>query len=281
MFLERYFDKFEHYWEDDGTRKYFAIVLVGIFLLALLVIEFNRQGWLPGAVSPAVPTNHFFAVDIVFTFVLIIEIIGLVFGLARSVSNAVGIQIEILSLILLRASFKELTNFNEPIQWGDVSEPVLHMLSDAFGALVIFVILGYYYQLQKHRPITKSRQMQHRFVVAKKGLSLVLLVSFVAIGCYDVLLWLGHQKTFDFFSTFYTILIFADILIVLISTRYSANYYVLFRNSGFAFTTVMIRLALTAPPYINALLGVGAAVFAVGLTLAYNHLAPKDQHIDQ
>ena len=35
-------------------------------------------------------------------------------------------------------------------------------------------------------------------------------------------------------------------------------------------TTVVLRLALTAPPYYNALLGLAGAVFALGLTLAYN-----------
>jgi hypothetical protein len=33
---------------------------------------------------------------------------------------------------------------------------------------------------------------------------------------------------------------------------------------------VLIRLALTAPPFINGALGVGATVLAIGLTRAYN-----------
>ncbi len=47
----------------------------------------------------------------------------------------------------------------------------------------------------------------------------------------------------------------------------------MFRNSGFAVATVFVRLALTAPPVTNAVLGVPAVVFACGLTFAYNGFA--------
>ena len=59
-------------------------------------------------------------------------------------------------------------------------------------------------------------------------------------------------------------------LLVLVSLRYSSSYEILFRNSGFAVATVVVRLALTAPPFFNVLLGVGAMVFAIGITFAYN-----------
>ncbi|HEX7488973.1 MAG TPA: hypothetical protein VF341_08705, partial [Anaeromyxobacteraceae bacterium] len=78
-----------------------------------------------------------------------------------------------------------------------------------------------------------------------------------------------------FFETLYTLLIFADILVVLISTRYSSTYRVVFRNSGVAVSTVLLRLALSAPPYLNAALGASAAAFALGLTVAYNAWAAE------
>ena len=71
-----------------------------------------------------------------------------------------------------------------------------------------------------------------------------------------------------------TVLIFADVLMVLISLRYSTTYHIVFRNSGFAVATVLIRLALIAPAPVNALLGIASALFALGLTVAYNTFAP-------
>ena len=76
------------------------------------------------------------------------------------------------------------------------------------------------------------------------------------------------------FPTFYTILIFDDFLLVLISLRYTATYHLLFRNSGFALVTLLIRVALSSPPYVNVALGVIAALFCLGLVWAYNRFVP-------
>ena len=49
-----------------------------------------------------------------------------------------------------------------------------------------------------------------------------------------------------FFETIYTVLIFADIALVLISQRYMPSFHAVFRNSGFVIGTLMMRLALSA-----------------------------------
>jgi hypothetical protein len=36
-----------------------------------------------------------------------------------------------------------------------------------------------------------------------------------------------------------------------------------------------MRVALSAPPFANALLGVASALFALGLTVAYNAFSPR------
>jgi hypothetical protein len=68
--------------------------------------------------------------------------------------------------------------------------------------------------------------------------------------------------------------VFADVLMVLMSLRYSSAYHVVFRNSGLAVATVLLRLALAAPAYWSALLGLAAALFALGLAVACNRFAP-------
>jgi hypothetical protein len=79
---------------------------------------------------------------------------------------------------------------------------------------------------------------------------------------------------FTVFEEFYTMLVFSDILIVLISLRYSSNYIIAFRNSGFAVSTVLIRLALIAPVTMTAVLGVIAMLFNLGVLLAYTTNLP-------
>jgi hypothetical protein len=266
---ERGFDLLRAYWEGTHHQRSVGTLIIIAFLAALVAIEMRREGWLPPALAAQVPANHFYAVDLAFTLLLLVEVVTLVFSLAESVARSVGMQFEIFSLILLRQTFKEFTTFTEPVTWDQVSASLVHMLSDASGALLIFVVLGVYYRLQHHQPITTA---DHRgsFVGAKKVVALALLATFVGIGINDAWRLLTTGRGYPFFEAFYTVLIFSDLLLVLLSLRYSSTYHVVFRNSGFAAATVFMRLALAAPAVYNAALGLLAVAFACVLTYAYN-----------
>ncbi len=166
--IDRVFDRLEKIWDSKTTHVTVGWLLVLIFLGSLAAIELNRQGVLPGALSTLIPINHFYAVGFVFNLLLIVEIISLVFNLSHSISEALGKQFEILSLILLRSSFKEFVHFPEPIQWIAFTDPIKHILSDSGGALLIFILLGLYYHLQKHQPITRDEEEKSRFITSKK-----------------------------------------------------------------------------------------------------------------
>lgn len=112
------FDPLHHFWEHERMHRRFALGLIVVFLGALVSIELNRQGLLPASLAAHTPTNHFHAVNLAFTLVLILEVVSLIFTLPCSFSKSVGKQFEILSLILLRDAFKELSYFAEPITVG-------------------------------------------------------------------------------------------------------------------------------------------------------------------
>ncbi|HEY6106797.1 MAG TPA: hypothetical protein VIV59_12490, partial [Anaeromyxobacteraceae bacterium] len=97
----RLFDWLEQRWESPAARRFVAAGLVAAFLATLLAVELGRRGVLPAGLSAAAGSNHFHAVQVAFYLLLAYEVLGLVFGLARSVSNATGKQLEIFSLILL------------------------------------------------------------------------------------------------------------------------------------------------------------------------------------
>ena len=81
---------------------------------------------------------------------------------------AVGKQFEILSLILLRSAFKEFSHFEEPVQWNNLGDPVFKMTADAFGALIIFIMIGVYYHYLRRNRLTDSPKDHEQFKAFKK-----------------------------------------------------------------------------------------------------------------
>ncbi len=266
------FDPLQTFYEHERLYRKISVAMVFLFLCSLAVIELNRQHLLPAALAAIVPVNHFFAVHAAFTVILILEVISLIFVLPCSFSRSLGKQFEILSLILIRNAFKELSYFAEPISYLGNEERVLHILASGFGALLVFGLLGFYYKIQKRSEEDGRHMDLYGFVASKKAISLLLLFSFILMGgysAYQTILGVEHP---DFLHGFYTQLILTDILIVLVSQCFHPSAKMIFRNSGYALSTLMIRIALIAPVYSNVLLGTAAMVFAILLTLANQHL---------
>jgi hypothetical protein len=265
-------------WQSRGVQRALATGLVFVFVAALVLIEARRRGWLPEPLASLVPTSHFDAVQLAFTLLLGIEVIGLVFGLSGSTGNTMGKQFEILSIILLRQSLKELVHFPEPIFWDAVKDAVPRMAADATAAVLVFALVGVFYRLQRGVESQLSEAARANFTASKEVVALVLLAVFADLALEAVgmvpLRTPPAQRAEYFFEQFYTVLIFADILVVLLALRHSFAYDLVLRNSGFAAATVLIRLTLTAPPFVNGVLGVGATLLAIGLTWAYNRNVP-------
>lgn len=277
--VHRSHEGLETWFESVRGLKVIGNILVVAFLLLLAGIECNRRGWVPAPLDEWLPINHFHAISLAFTLLMMVEVIQLVFSLSRSVTAATGKQFEIISLILLRKSFKELTFLEGAYDSHHAMESIYHMLSDAGGALIVFILLGFFYRCHRHSVITGDPMELRGFVAAKRTVAALMLVIFFVMAVSDALRFLtgGEDATFPFFESFYTVLIFSDVLLVLISLRYSSTYPIVFRNSGFAVATVLIRLALAAPPFVNSALAVAAMAFALVLLVAYNRLGNLEE----
>ncbi|NPA67428.1 MAG: hypothetical protein GXO50_02345 [Chlorobi bacterium] len=264
------FDKISKNIESAKGFKIISSVLAFIFLLSLILAFINKTVYLPENIAAFLPDSYFFAVEITFKILLAVEIIEMVFILSHSVTDSVAKQFEILSLILLRQAFKEFTEIQTPFDIQNALQPLTYILSDIFGALAIFAGVLIFKKMQKHRSITANDEDTYKFTALKKLLALLMLVAFVIIGIYDLLLYINGADKFRFFTMFYELLIFTDILIVIISLRYSHLYCVVFRNTGFAVATVLIRFALSLPRYYDAATGVIAIIFVILITYVYN-----------
>lgn len=267
--LVGFFDWLEHHWHSLRAIRWMSIGLVLIFIAMILLVVLQRFGVLK------TDLNYHSIITVPFSILLLFEIMGLVFILPQSVANALGKQLEILSLILLRASFKEFGQIELPLVWGESQEQILKMLSDGCGSLVVFFLLAYYYRIQKHKPVTANPEEQSRFVSYRKIIALGLLLVFIVVGVIDVVNWYRLKVFVQSFNTFYTVMIYADILVVLLAIRYTTRFQDIFRYSAFIFITVIIRLSLVVPVYFNVLLGIVATLAAIGVSIGYNYLTAK------
>jgi hypothetical protein len=264
------FNKLKSIWENPKTNKFTSIFLVFAFIVSITISYLDRSNLVSLGKWDEYFSNPFFAIEISFTLLLILELLSLIFVLPKSVSQSVGKQLELLSLIFLRTAFKEfshITNFN----WKVMEIPVIHMLFYVFGALLIFVLLGFIYKLQLHTPLSTTEDDNKGFIQSKKLLALFLLLAFFIIGFHDVYELLKTGEYLRSFHTFYNTLIFSDIIIVLFALRYTLNYYKIFRYSAFVVATIFIRISLSTEPIYDVLIGVIAAIFVLCLTLTYNY----------
>ena len=268
------FDSLQKFWEQASTERGFGMLLLWIYLCALAAVELQRMHYWPQWLPP-VPDTHFFSIQLAFTLILGMEVISLIFILPDSLSRSMGKQLEILTLILLRNAFKELSLLPEPVSVSlDDLTPVIDIAVSGAGAVCVFLCLGFFRRNVMHQRFLNNPALLASYVRSKKLLALALLLIFIWLGCQDI--WLtSHGMTTDFFETIYTVLIFADITMVLIAQRYMPCYYAVFRNSGFVIGTLMMRLALSAPPLLCSGLAVFAGLYVLALTWGTNRFMPK------
>lgn len=272
------FDKTEDFWGSDFFRRIISIFLFITFAALSILTQMKISGLLTNPIFEIIPNSHFYAIRFAFTLLLGYEVLSMVFSLRYSVSNAIGKQIEILSLVILRDGFKDLVYFQEPLSMISNLHPISVLLSDMFGALAILVILGFFYKTQSHIPLTQNEEDQLSFISVKKCLALFILLFVVVNFMLNIFGFYNDSGYYSFFDSLFTFLIFTDILLVFLALRYSSNYYIIFRNYGFALTTVLIRIAITAPEYYRAILGIIAVSFALLLSWSYKKFRVNLKH---
>lgn len=270
------FDIMHHFWENERTERRIGFALLWLYLIALGSVELQRAGLFPDWLPPP-PQSHYYSIQLAFTLILAMEVISLIFILPASLSKSMGKQLEILTLILLRNAFKELSIMPEPVYIDmDNLGQLIDIAVSGSGALAVFLCLGFYRYLVAHqRLFLKDQNMLQRYVLCKKLLSLCLLAIFSGIAIYDLPQFVeGHDARF--FETIYTVLIFADIAMVLISQRFMPSYYAVFRNSGYVIGTLMMRISLSAPPLLCSAIAVFSALYVLALTWGTNLFRPRE-----
>jgi hypothetical protein len=205
-----------------------------------------------------------------FSIILIAEVYLLVYYLPTSFARSLGKQIEIVALIEIRSVFKDLdTTSNWP--WEAAFFP--HLLS----AMVLGGVLVWFYHLLPRRVARIEEQDLARFVDFKTALAGLLSLAFVGLSVYSLGAWLVEIVTMPdhlhsdlnsiFYNEFFTALILVDVLLLVVSFRYSDDFGLVLRNSGFVVATILLRRALGIEPWHALAYECTAAGLAVVMVL--------------
>lgn len=262
-----FFDELNKRWESTSSSAWQSNILVAVFLFSMSFGLSNMYG-LTDSVPLLGNIRPLDAIRYSFNFLLFFEMITLAFTFAQSTSKAIAKQFQIMSLIFLRTSFEELAHWSVHSTFEEQVQTILRMSSDALAAIIIFLLVYWFYKYRSERQIA-DEDRRLRFIRFKKIISLFVLGALMFIVTHDFLLYLKSGKFIPSYTSFYMALIFADMLMMLVALRYVTHYPNIFRYSAYVLITIFIRMALMAPVYINAIIGISTVLFGIGVTLIH------------
>jgi hypothetical protein len=213
-----------------------------------------------------------------FSFILIYEAFLLIYYIPRSFTTAVGKQYEIISLIVIRKIFKDIPLVDLNADWiENINNQQL--VFDLVGVLIIFFLIYLFKKTKENLPIKSVSEKLDRFIASKKLVSIVLLPVLLTVSIISFANWINGvfiNDLFDqninylFFNEFFTVLILADVFILLLSFQYTERYSQLIRNTGFIISTILLRLSFAATGLTSILLIISGIVFGLIILLIYN-----------
>jgi len=266
---------------SDSIKKRFEkatlwLSIIG-FIIHLSLIYLKRAQLFDFPFEDSLLNDPISAIYTPFSIILIFEIYLLVLNLPRSFTTSVSKQFEIISLILIRRIFADIPKLNLNTDWF-TNVANLQLIYDVLGVLALYYLIHLFNKGRLKLPKKPVDANIKRFVSSKKAVSIILLAVLIVISFVSLFGWLNNlffdQVAVDinnvFFNEFFSILILADVFILLLSFQYTEQYSQLIRNTGFVICTILIRLSFGAPALTNVLLIISSVIFGLLILSIYN-----------
>lgn len=251
------------------------------FIFHLSLVLLNNYSIINIGNESLLLTNPISAIYTPFSIILYYEIFLLIYFLPRSFTTSILKQFEIISLIIIRRIFYDIPKLDlDSGNWFNNPDN-LQITYDLICILILFFLI-YLFNLVKSRiKNKKGNKSITKFIDSKKiisiGLIPVMLCLFI-IGIYN---WysIGMDSNFAssfyyvnevFYNTFFSILIIADVFILLLSFLYTERYSQIMRNTGFIICTILIRLSFSSTGLTNLLLIVSSVLFGLLILKIYS-----------
>mgnify|MGYP001357941924 FL=1 len=226
-------------------------------------------------------TNPISAIYTPFSIILYYEIFLLIYYLPRSFTTSILKQFEIISLIVIRRIFYDIPKLDlESNNWLENPDNI-QITYDLICILTLFFLI-YLFNLVKSRiQYKKTEKNINKFIDSKKIISIALIPVMVVLFITGIYNWysVGMSSNFAssfyyvnevFYNTFFSILIIADVFILLLSFLYTERYSQIMRNTGFIICTILIRLSFSSTGLTNLLLIISSVLFGLLILKIYS-----------
>lgn len=288
--LETLYQKFL----SEKTRKSSEWIILSIaiasFISHLVLIYLVDFGVISINNSSDLLRNPIAAIYTPFSFILLYEVYLLIYYLPKSFTTYIGKQYEIMTLIVIRRLFKDLSNLTLTTDWFNLKYDLQFTYDLATSILMFFLIYLFYVQSKityDSKPLNQSQLgAVSRFVKIKKVIATALVPIFILLAIYSFVDWsikiidpvVSSSSSFAninniFFEQFFTFLIFADVILLLFSFFLTDEFHKVIRNSGFIISTILIRLSFSITGLLNNILIVCAIIFGLLIILVHNKFA--------
>ena len=207
-----------------------------------------------------------------FSILLAYEVYQLIRTIPESFSSSVGKQYEIATLLVVRDILKRLSNIEFQDGWV-IDSDLSFLIIECIAFLVLFYTSLAYHRIGKDvKNENLGGDKLSSFISSKELIALLMLLVFVIITFTSMSGWIesvidgkGAVNREIFFLDFFTFLILADILILLISYWFYTDFGNLARNTGFVLSTVIIRVAISSQGVSAMLLFVLSGIIGVAI----------------
>tara|TARA_B110000003_G_C16608304_1_gene518400 strand:+ start:870 stop:1751 length:882 start_codon:yes stop_codon:yes gene_type:complete len=277
------FDMFLSEKTRSMTEKIILRLALVSFFIHLAVIYLIKFDFLAQPLNSELLSNPISAVYTPFSFILIYEVYLLIYYLPKSFTTYITKQYEIITLIIIRKLFKDLSNLELSADWFEIKGD-LQFTYDILASLVLFYLI-FLFQKQGKQKVVKhieTNNIIQRFVRRKKIIAVILVPLFFVMALYTLIDWstasvitTNSIPSFEsinnlFFDQFFTVLILVDVVLLLISFFYTDQFHKIIRNSGFVISTILIRMSFGVSGLISTILIIVAVLFGLAIIAIHN-----------
>jgi hypothetical protein len=251
------------------------------FIFHLSLVLLNNYSIINIGNESLLLTNPISAIYTPFSIILYYEIFLLIYYLPRSFTTSILKQFEIISLIIIRRIFYDIPKLNLDSNDWFQNPDNLQITYDLISILILFFLIYLFNLVKSKIENRKGIKNIDRFIDSKKIISVILIpvmIILFIIGLYN-LFSIGQSSDFAssfyyvnevFYNTFFSILIIADVFILLLSFLYTERYSQIMRNTGFIICTILIRLSFSSSGLTNLLLIISSVLFGLLILKIYS-----------